>query len=308
MRIVRTLTHLFLPHESNNQKAKILHNSSLILLTFGLIFFQLALSFFPRVGPQILGFAANISPDEVIRLTNENRAAAGLSSVSLDPFLTQAAQAKGADMLAKGYWAHVAPDGSQPWNFFTNAGYEYHYAGENLARDFSSPQAAVDAWMNSPSHKDNLLSPKYRDIGVAVVEGRLSGVETTIIVQMFGTRYATASVPVVPPAKAETATLPKIAPTAAPQVFLPSPASLPVLSVPGGGETKAAPLTLISPFTTTKGISLAIIGVLMAILLVDQVVISRRAIMRIGGRAFAHFAFLGMIAVVVLILRAGRII
>lgn len=309
MRIVRVLTHLFLPHESNNQKAKILHNSSLTLLVLGLLALQTALSFLPRVGPSVLGFAANIPPEEVIRLTNEKRAAAGLAPVTLNPLLTQAAQAKGADMLAKGYWAHVSPDGTQPWKFISDAGYKYHYAGENLARDFASSQAAVDAWMNSPSHKENLLSARYKDVGVAVVEGKLNGVDTTIIVQMFGSLYSTGTAAVVPQAKAETTSMPKPVPTNVPQVSFPRPSISPVLSVPGGGETKPAPtFTLISPFTTTKGISLIVIGILMAILLVDHFVVANRGIFRISGRSIAHFAFLGMIAVVILILKAGQII
>lgn len=308
MKIVRLFVHLFLPHESNNQKAKILHNSSLTLIILGLLFYQLVLSAIPRIGPRILGFAANIPPDEVIRLTNEKRAQNGLAPVSSNSLLSQAAQAKGADMLNKGYWAHVSPDGVQPWFFFTNAGYKYRYAGENLARDFSNASSAVDAWMNSPSHRENMLNPRYKDIGVAVVEGKLAGVDTTIIVQFFGATF-TDTVPALPVAKAQTVIRlsPTPSPTASP-LALTSATPQALVGSEGTQELSVRPYTLISPFTTTKGVSLAVVLILLVVLVLDAFITSRRAVVRIGGRTFAHLAFLGMIAAVILILKAGRII
>ena len=181
--------HFLLPRYSNNQKAKILHSESIFILILFLIFGQVFINYFPEIGIRVLGYASQISPDEVIRLTNERRISAGIPVLTYNAQLASAAKAKGDDMLAKDYWAHVAPDGTQPWKFFNDVGYKYKYAGENLAKDFSSPQAAVDAWMASPSHKENLLSSKYTEIGIAVVEGDMSGVDTTIIVQLFGTRY-----------------------------------------------------------------------------------------------------------------------
>jgi hypothetical protein len=306
MKILHSLRHLFLPHESNNQKAKLLHSSTLILIALVLIFYQLILTFLPHLGPKILGYAANISPDEVIRLTNEKRVQNGLAPLNTNSVLSQAAQAKGADMLNKGYWAHVAPDGTQPWTFFANFGYKYRYAGENLARDFSNPSSAVEAWMNSPSHRENLLSDKYKEIGVAVVEGSLAGVDTTLIVQFFGTKYVD-TIPAVPVAQTRPAAtaVPTIAPTAAPTMVppvtlispLPSPTSLAII-----------PQVLVSPFKATQNFSLVIVGLLLAVLILDALLVSRRRIVRIGGKSFAHLAFLGMILVIALILKAGQVL
>jgi len=284
MKFIHKIAHLIIPRESNNQKAKLLHNSSLTLITFAFILYQLIISFVPSFAPKILGFAANISPDEVVRITNEKRTQVGLSPLSLNSTLSQAAQAKGADMLNKGYWAHVAPDGSQPWVFFTNFGYKYRYAGENLARDFSSASSAVEAWMGSASHKENLLSSKYKEVGIGVIEGNLAGVDTTIIVQFFGTKYAD-TVPAVPIAEAK----------AAVEVPTPTP---PVM------EAKI----LVSPFNVTKSVSLGIVGLLLFVLIIDGVLVSKRRIARIAGRTFAHIAFLGMILAIALILKAGQII
>lgn len=294
MKILHKLAHLFFPRESNNQKAKILHLSSLTILTLALIFYQAFLTFLPQYGPRVLGYAANISADEVIRLTNERRVAAGLAPLELNPILSQAAQAKGVDMLNKDYWAHQAPDGTQPWTFFTNFGYKYRFAGENLARDFSNASSAVDAWMASSSHRENMLSAKYKEIGIGVVEGDMAGVDTTIIVQFFGTKYAD-TIPVSPIAE----TTPKGTPSPGPVVLAtPQPAAAPT------------PISrvLISPFASTKGISLATVGLLLGVLVVDGLVTSRRRIVRIGGRTFAHLAFLGMILAIALILKAGQII
>ncbi|KKU64317.1 MAG: hypothetical protein UX88_C0014G0009 [Candidatus Woesebacteria bacterium GW2011_GWC2_47_16] len=299
MKLFYKLAHLFFPRESNNHKAKILHLSGLTIVTSLLIFYQVILTFLPQLGPRILGYAANISADEVIRLTNEKRVAVGLAPLQLNSTLSQAAQAKGVDMLNKDYWAHVAPDGTQPWKFFIDFGYKYRYAGENLARDFSNAASAVDAWMASPSHKENMLSPKYREIGIGVVEGDLAGVDTTIVVQFFGATYAD-TVP-APVAKVTPSPKPVVLatpqPTAAPlAVALFSPTPTPISRV------------LISPFSSTKGISLATVGLLLGVLVIDGVVTSRRRIVRIGGRTFAHLAFLGMILAIALILKAGQII
>lgn len=293
MNTVRTLVHLLLPHESNNLKAKILHNSSLLILAVSLIAYQLALSFFPAFAPRILGYAANISPSEVIRLTNEKRINSGLAPLEENSQLSQAARTKGADMLARGYWAHASPDGSQPWKFFTDAGYRYRYAGENLARDFSDPNSAVEAWMSSPSHKENLLSPKYKEIGIAVVEGNLAGVDTTIIVQLFGTKFVD-TLPAVPIAGAKS----NIA------VF---PSPVPVVSTsPTPQEVK--PEVLISPFYSSRTISIIVALFLILLLSVDVIVVSHRKFARVAGRTFAHLAFFGMVLTILIILKAGQIL
>jgi hypothetical protein len=299
-KLFRLLRHLFVPHESNNQKAKLLHPSSLSFLILGMIAFQLLLGVADRTFPRVLGYAANISPAEVIRLTNIQRVQNGLQPLAESSLLDAAALAKGNDMLAKGYWAHFAPDGTSPWNFFLNFGYKYKYAGENLARDFPDAAGAVDAWMNSPSHRENIVNPNYEDIGIGVVEGNLAGVSTTIIVQFFGTPLSTTSeIPIV---KAK-----EVASVATPSPTLPPlPTPTPVVSYSQG--TAEASLAFISPFVSTKGLSLGITGLMLLVLSIDLIVVRRRRIARIGGKTLAHLAFFGMILAVILILKAGQII
>lgn len=276
------LIHLLLPRESNNHKAKILHSSSLIVLASFLILLQLGLNLIPKLKPSILGYASYISPSEVVRLTNEKRISAGLSALSLNQELSAAAYTKGQDMISKDYWSHVAPDGTQPWKFFNQFGYKYRYAGENLARDFTDASSAIDAWMNSPTHRENILNPKYKEIGIGVVEGDLAGVDTTIIVQFFGATYA----------DKVTATIqPTIAPTVTQIV-----------------EPQVQSQVLISPFTTTRTLSLVVVALLLLIFIVDAILVSKRRITRVAGRTFAHVAFLGMILSIILILKAGSIL
>jgi hypothetical protein len=302
MSALKFLVHLFIPHESNNQKAKFLHPSSLFLLVTILVAFQLILGVLDRAFPRVLGYAANISPAEVIGLTNFQRSQHGLNPLTENSTLDAAALAKGNDMLAKGYWAHFAPDGTTPWSFFTSFGYQYRYAGENLARDFSDATSVVSAWMNSPSHKENIINPNYKEIGIGVVEGSLAGVETTIVVQFFGAPLATA--PTIPAAKAKE--------NAVSVSSGPSPTPAPTLTPPPIAAEKqstvGASLTFISPFTSTKSLSLGVTGFLLLILSLDLIIVRRKRIARIGGRTLAHLAFFGMILAVILILKAGQVI
>jgi len=313
------IAHYFFPRQSNNQKAKVLHSSTLFFLTLFLVIFQVIIQVLPLSGIKILGYGANIAPSDVINLTNTKRQELGLNSLEYSSMLSQAAQAKGQDMIAKDYWAHVSPDGIQPWYFITNAGYKYRYAGENLARDFSDPGSAVEAWIASPSHRENILSAKYQEIGVAVIEGDLAGVETTLIVQLFGAPYVDTT-PQVPIAEARTPTEAVPTPLLSPQpttaiVAQGEPVLEPltagdeqVLVISEGGVQASKPKILISPFNTTRTLSLFTIGSLLLILVVDSFVASKKKVARVGGRTFAHLAFLGMVLAIVLIAKAGQIL
>jgi len=284
------IRHFFWPHTSNNQKAKLLHPSSGSLLILLIIVSQLALSSLPAFGSRVLGYAADISKEEVVRLTNEKRAQNGLSPLTYNDALAKGALAKGNDMLADDYWAHVAPDGTEPWDFFIQAGYKYRFAGENLARDFTNASSAVDAWMASPSHRENMLSANYKEIGIAVLEGDMNGVDTTLVVQFFGTKFSD-TLPAAPIAQAQT-------PTVAPE-----PTPLAVAS-----EVPVESEVLVSPFNVTKAFSATLVTVLLFVLLVDIFAVSRKKIVRISSRSFAHLAFLGMILVILLIAKAGEIL
>src|SRR5687767_10616705 len=107
---------------------------------------------------------AELSPQSILDLVNKDRADHGLSNLSLNPALNFAAFAKAQDMLVKGYFAHVSPEGTLPWHWFKLTGYNYSYAGENLAVGFDDPHELEQSWMSSQQHRSNILSPNYSDL------------------------------------------------------------------------------------------------------------------------------------------------
>lgn len=176
----------FIPHRKHKTRARLLSHGALISYSLVLIIFAALIRFIPVFAPGVLGYASNIEVSELLRYTNERRAKVGLKPLSLNGDLSDAAYKKANDMFQVGYWAHVSPQGPKPWDFILTEGYDYIYAGENLAKNFSNSEDVVDAWYESPTHRENLLNPNYDDIGFAVVDGVLDGYETTIVVQMFG--------------------------------------------------------------------------------------------------------------------------
>lgn len=287
------LAHFLLPHESNNHRARLLHPVFVGISLFLFLVSQLAISFLPHFTPVVLGYAANIPPERIVELTNEEREKAGVQTLNLDPLLTQAALMKASDMFAKDYWAHVSPDGTEPWAFFIDAGYRYRFAGENLAKDFSRAEDVVAAWIASPSHKENLLSPRYQDIGVAVVDGELDGVQTTLVVQLFGTRFTEATIGENP--ATQTASLAELLPPSEQQ---------PVVA----GTASRAKEILLSPFTSTRRIAIFFVSLFFTLLSIDLAIINQKRVSRRSSRSFAHLLFLGMIMLVLLVSQSGLIL
>lgn len=129
---------------------------------------------------------ASVLPAVLVNLTNGDRAADKLNSLSTNAQLTAAAQAKANDMAAKGYFAHNSPGGQTPWTWMSNAGYSFVDAGENLAVDFTDSTDVEHAWMNSPEHRANILNSNFTEVGIATAQGMYQGHMVTFVVQMFG--------------------------------------------------------------------------------------------------------------------------
>ncbi len=134
-------------------------------------------------------FLSEVYPAVVATLTNNGRQAINaqkLKPLAYSPVLEAAALNKADDMIAKGYFAHNSPDGKQPWDWIREAGYEYVYAGENLAINFADSIDVYQAWMNSPGHRANILNQHYTEIGIGARKTYVDGRESIIVVQMFG--------------------------------------------------------------------------------------------------------------------------
>ncbi|NUP40131.1 MAG: stress protein [Streptomyces sp.] len=121
---------------------------------------------------------------EAVRaLTNAERAAAGLPPLAPDPNLTVAAQRHSEDMVARDFYSHTAPEGSQPWDRAAAAGCRHRGIGENIACGQRTPSEVVRGWMDSPGHRANILKPEFSHIGIGYATGSRAGTYWT---QLFG--------------------------------------------------------------------------------------------------------------------------
>ena len=127
----------FLPHPEEKRRATLLLNKSIFTYCLLIVSVSFIFRLVPIYLPGILGYASNINSNDLLSQTNKKRAEAGLLGLITNDRLAQAAQKKGQHMFEKNYWAHVAPDGTQPWDFILGEGYDYIYAGENLAKNFN---------------------------------------------------------------------------------------------------------------------------------------------------------------------------
>lgn len=137
--------------------------------------------------------ASEISASSVISLVNKERLANGLGVLVENSLLSKAARDKAGDMIKNDYFAHTSPSGKSPWYWIGQNGYDYKYAGENLAVNFGSAESQHKAWMASATHRKNILNTNYKEIGVAVAKGKVDGETSIITIQLFGTQVAVIS-------------------------------------------------------------------------------------------------------------------
>lgn len=282
--------NLFLPHSGNNHRAKLLYNQTLILVITFLFVASLVLPTLQDTFPQVLGLSAHITTEELLTITNQKRVENGLSPLQLNEELSFAAQFKAKDMFAKNYWAHSAPDGVTPWFFIKKVGYEYTYAGENLARGFNQSSDIINAWMASPSHRENMLSKNYEDIGFAFMEGELNGQKTILVVEMFGNKGLLKSTAVQPSQRSAISS----------KTMEKQKNSQSVLA-----SIKSSPL-ITNLFFHNFIVSMLILFIFTLIL--DMILVEKRKIVRLVGHNADHILFLGMILLIIVIITKGAIL
>ncbi len=309
MKLPTVLVHLFHPHPGNQHRPKVLHPEAYFSFVAIVISFIVGLRLivtFAASAQGILGFASSITTGQVVQQTNAERAKQNLPPLEVSQQLNQAALAKAQHMMTHQYWSHVAPDGTQPWDFIKQAGYTYKAAGENLARDFSNTDGMVSAWMKSPTHRDNIVNSKYTQIGIAVVDGELEGYETTLVVQMFGAPAVTA--PKLAPAAQDTQ--PVAVTTTEPAMV--EPAQLATVEIPPLKPTVLANndmgLTrspLFSPLQITKAFFLGLIMLIISTLVYDTVIINDPDTVRMVGKNMAHIIFLMAVGFLLIFFKGG---
>lgn len=175
-------------HQKRN---KSFHDTYLPYLPMTLILF-LSL-FISGYTPQraTLAYATEMNHQTLLNATNTQRSNFNRGSLTLNNKLNGAAQAKADDMVSRNYWSHNTPDGQEPWVFINRVNYDYQKAGENLAYGFVSSSETINGWMNSPTHKENLLDSEFTEVGFGFANSdnfNNSG-EETIVVAMYGKPY-----------------------------------------------------------------------------------------------------------------------
>lgn len=276
-----------------------------------------ALNFIPKVAPGVLSYASNISFNDLYTETNKIRQEQGLAQLKTNDKLSAAAYKKAQHMFKNNYWAHVSPDGTEPWYFILNENYDYVYAGENLAKNFNNSRDVVEAWYKSPSHRENLLNPNYDEIGYAVVNGVLDGYQTTLVVQMFGKSkqpsYSASSDNVqgtdtIPSENEQTAQIPVEQPTVA---EIPEDTDIKEYAQPN--VPQQAPyqeeIVVYKPLLTIKDVtafnqtvSIAFGGFLVSLLSLDFWYSRRKTILKPTGHTLAHIMFLTILVISILVL------
>jgi hypothetical protein len=249
----------------------------------------------------VLGDSISISPAQLVTLTNIERQKYGLSLLTENGLLDSAAQNKSNDMFAKNYWAHIAPDGTTPWFFIKQAGYDYVYAGENLAKGFYSSQDVVNAWMNSPTHRANVLSENFQDVGFSVAEGSLNGEQTILVVEEFGGKNL---VPITSgnagepkPQEAE-----EVKQVEQPKEVIQTEAPKKVEPV----QVLAAPK--VQSINFSQRIVLIVLVCLLAIVTMDMIFAQKRKVVRISGHNLDHILLFVFIIVLLAILFKGAVL
>ena len=159
--------------------------------------------------PQHVEFQGDMQPnipqepltkDAIIQLTNDTRIYHRHTPLTENQLLNSIAEERVRDMFRRQYIAHVSPIGEQASDYAQKVGYQYKIIAENIASgNFLNNQKIIDGWMQSPGHRENMLSPDIKDIGAAIEKGQFKGGNTWIAVQIFGTPSPPVSVKVCTP-------------------------------------------------------------------------------------------------------------
>lgn len=188
---------MLVPHKINAYRPHLIRWQGIAAVLVIAVLAQVVYGYTTTGNLSVLGRVSDIQTVDLLQDTNNERKNSGLSELNLNDKLSQAAFLRAQDMFENNYWSHTSPTGVQPWKWFGDVGYNYSYAGENLAKNYPNADATVAAWMDSPSHKDNVLNTHYTEIGFAVVDGTLNGQNTTLVVALYGAPVTVAAVEAV---------------------------------------------------------------------------------------------------------------
>ncbi len=141
-----------------------------------------------HVPGRVLAYATNMSDSGLLDATNKERLAKDLRPLRFNSQLDEAAQNKAQDMADRDYWSHNTPENKEPWVFIEKSGYRYFKAAENLAYGFDDSKMTIAGWMNSATHRSNVLDADVKDVGFGIVNvpNYQNRGPQTIVVAMYG--------------------------------------------------------------------------------------------------------------------------
>lgn len=289
--IKECIYHFSTPRHTNNHRSKLLHHSSLLFFISFFIAGSVLFLVINNTRSDVLGVSVDVSVQELLLYTNQQRNEEGIPSLVLNDQLSRAAELKAYNMLEKNYWAHTSPDGVTPWYFIKKVGYDYKYAGENLARGFNTASDVVNAWMDSKTHRKNILSKDYKDIGFAIQTGMLNGEETVLIVEMFGnTGFPT---------------LVKESTKDSKGISIISDSSLNNKTY---SLNRVEKMSIVNSIFLSKTLAFIIITLLVLVLFIDLIIIERKKIIRVVGHNLDHIFFFSAVLITVIIVGKGIIL
>ncbi|MFZ3011953.1 MAG: CAP domain-containing protein [Minisyncoccia bacterium] len=176
----------FIPHPENDHRPHILRDQSTRNIIAIILFLELFSFVLPTVSNiNMLDGMAAVLPSVLSDLTNVERQSQRLPILSVNSLLNKAAEMKAQDMALKGYFAHTSPEGLTPWYWILLSGYKYQYAGENLAVNFQDSKDVTEAWLNSPTHKANIVKGNYTEMGTGIANGMYKGREAVFVAQVY---------------------------------------------------------------------------------------------------------------------------
>ncbi len=160
---------------------------SAVVCTVSFVVFLFFLLFGSNNSNRYEAKAEYYSVSQILIEVNKQREVSGLEPLVFNDYLLKSSNDKALDMAKKSYFSHISPTDGKKWSdFIKDSGYTYSEAGENLANGFFDVEGMVEAWMDSPSHKENILNKNVSETGIAISSGELEGVSTVFVVQVFG--------------------------------------------------------------------------------------------------------------------------
>ncbi len=307
--------NFFIATDENNYHPPILTYKAFVIYGLLLLVMRLLIGALATQG-------AAVESGTLMNLLNSERQQRNLPTLITNPKLIAAATQKSQDMSDRDYFAHVDPDGNYVWYRIESAGYQpYKILGENLAIDFSTSEGMVKAWIDSPSHRANVLHPDFKDQGLTALYGDYQGRYTNLTTSLFGAIAGVQSqitpppppppTPAPAPAPApEPAPTPEPTPTPTPKP-VPTPAPAPEPNPPPSPIYNPAPLKgnlggLASPQSTIYPSAFAIsrliftlFGILLLIILgIDSVIVYQHELQVL--RSYSSYHFTGFMLIVLI--------